>query len=476
MLNKRKSASVVIFGRTNVGKSTLFNTLTEKRQALTADAEATTRDANVAMVDWQGSGFELTDTGGIIDIKNLTAAKKQARQIEDIDAIVQARAREYLSRADLILFLVDTRAGLMPDDRAMAMYLKKRDWHKKTLLVANKADNPKLRDQVADFNKLGLGAPLPVSATNSSGTGDLLDEVIERLPAAKLKPGPDKDSELTPIKVSIIGKPNVGKSSLINRLVGENRLIVSDTAHTTREPQDININFRGRLIQLVDTAGIHKQGRKAVNRGRGRGSLTNASIAKSLATLKHADIALLMLDINEEVTKQEAKLIEDIIKQKASLIIVANKWDRIKERDTKHYSQEIYKCLPFATWAPIQFCSALTGEKTGKILELVLEVYAQRQTKISDNALSKFLNRVVKQHKPAKGRGTKHPRIWELKQVESDPPVFMVRIGAKDNLHFSYLRFMENRLREKFGFLGTPVTLYVERNRQVHGQHEARNV
>src|SRR3989339_718589 len=301
-------------------------------------------------------------------------------------------------RADLILFLVDTRTGLLPPDKEMDLILKKIIPKNKTkvILIANKTDSPSLQKETAEFNKLGLGEPVNVSATTGSGTGDMLDIVIKKLQSApwvKTKKTssvllrdskPVKKNELKEtsiekedcINVCILGKPNVGKSSLINAILGEERVIVSATPHTTREPQ---------------------------------------------------------------------------------------------------YTEIIYYALPFAAWAPIQFLSAKTGNKVQKTLDLILEIYEQRIVKIDANPLNKFLAKIIKKHRPVKARGTKHPHIFELKQETVNPPKFSIRIGAKDTIHFSYLQFIKNRLREKFGFHGTPLTIYVDKNKRIHGKHEIIN-
>ncbi len=472
--DKKNLPLVVIFGRTNVGKSTLFNCLIEKHQALISDIAGTTRDANWAQVEWQGKTMDLVDTGGIMDIKFLTEKKLQTT---DIEAEVQKQARGLLARADFILFLVDARDGLLPTDKELVKFLMKtiKD-KKKIMLVANKADNPKLRTQSSEFNKLGIGEPLAVSAANGSGTGDLLDEITSKLPVSPLLTrrgagGEEKEEDET-INIAIIGKPNVGKSSLVNSLLGEERIIVSPTPHTTREPQDIEIKYKKNIFTLIDTAGISKKGRQSAKQAKNKNTLEKFSILKSLAVIKKSDLALLVIDINEGLTKQESKLLEEIVKKQTSLIIIANKWDLIKDKDTKHYTREINIALPFAQWVPIQFISALTGSKTEKILDLALEIYQARHITIKANSLNKFLNKIVKIHRPAKAKGIKRPRIYELAQVDTNPPVFKVRISQKDTLNESYLRFIENQLRKKYGFLGTPINVFVERNKNVHGQHE----
>ncbi len=455
-----KLPTVVIFGRTNVGKSTLFNCLTEKRQALTADQEGVTRDSNIGQVEWDKKTFDLVDTGGIIDLNYLTGKKNKT---EDIESRVQKQAVEYLNKADLILFVVDNKTGLLPQDKQMALFLKKnllKKQLKKIILIANKVDSQKQRTKTAEFHKLSLGDPIPVSSATGSGTGDLLDIIVKKIPTYPVpllakERVPDRAGE---VSVCIIGKPNVGKSSLLNAILGYERVIVSPVPHTTREPQDTKVEYNNQTINLIDTAGISKKGTKTKG-------LEKYGILKSLSALNKCDIALLVIDINENITHQDAKLVEEIFDRRKSLIIIANKWDLIEERDTKKYTQYIYAQFPFAKFAPIQFTSALTKEKTKKVLDLILQIKEERGKKLGDSQLNKFLVRIVKKHKPAKAKGTKHPRIYELKQIYADPPKFELRIGPKDTLHFSYVRFIENRLRDQYGFLGTPLATKITKGR-----------
>ncbi|MFA4941803.1 MAG: ribosome biogenesis GTPase Der [Patescibacteria group bacterium] len=464
--NKYNLPLVVIFGRTNVGKSTLFNCLTEKNQALVSNIAGTTRDSNLNEVEWRGKKFTLVDTGGIIDMKYLVGEKDKTGNIE---IKVQQQARDYLTRADLILFLVDTQTGLLPTDKQMALFLKKFIKNpKKIILTANKVDKKKLEAATAEFNKLGLKEPVPISAATGAGTGDLLDIVVKRIKTVEETPV-DLEEEEAPeeknsIKVCFIGKPNVGKSSLLNSILGYERVIVSPEPHTTREPQNTEIIYEDNTITLVDTAGISKKGTK------GKG-LEKHGIMKSLKALERSDIALLVIDINEDITHQDAKLVEEIVERKISLIIIANKWDLAEKKDTKKYTQYIYDHFPFCTWAPIQFTSALTGGKVNKILDLILEIDKMRKIKLGDSQLNKFLVKIVKIHRPAKASGIKKPRIYEFKQTSTNPPRFSLRIGARDTLHFSYIRFIANRLRDKFSFLGTPITIEIDQERRVHGQH-----
>jgi len=452
---------VAICGRTNVGKSTLFNRLIEKRQALVSDIEGTTRDCNLGVVRWNRKIFRLVDTAGLIDAGFINGRKKIT---PDIDSMSQQQALNYLSEAKLLLFIVDGKAGLTTEDRTLAKALRQHpDYSKKTLLVVNKIDSGKWRTEALAFNKLGLGEPLTLSAQTGAGTGDLLDVVLAKIQAA-LDDDAEDNKEIA-ARLCIVGKPNVGKSSLLNSLLGYQRVIVSDQPHTTRESQDTELEHRDKIIRLIDTAGISRHGHK------GKG-LEKEGIAMSLQSLQRADIALLVLDISEGLTHQDAKMVEEIVERHKSLIIIANKWDKIEVKDQKHWQETVKGKLPFATWAPIIFISAKTGAKVNKILDIALEVAAARKTEISETQLKKFLSRVVKVHLPAKGKGLKAPHIYEIAQKRHNPPAFTVRIGSRDDLHFSYVRFLENRLREQYDFIGTPVRMHVIKNKKKHGVRE----
>lgn len=457
---------VVICGRTNVGKSTLFNCLVEKRQAMISAMAGTTRDSNLGTVEWSNSAFDLVDTAGIIDERALSNKKISEK---DIDSQTQKQARSYLDKADLILFIVDAKAGLLPEDKSLAAGLKKnKKYREKTRLVANKIDNFKNASEAAQFNKLGLGEPQIISAVSGMGTGDLLDTIIDEIDKSrKNKKAPENYDNR--IKACIIGKPNVGKSSLLNAILGYERVIVSPIAHTTREPQDTALTYKGREINLIDTAGIARHSRNAEG-------FEKLGVQKTLTSLDRADIALLVMDISEPITHQDAKLIQEIKDRGKSLIFIANKWDIIEDHNPKKWTEVIYDKLPFATWAPIQFISAKTGEKVNKILDLIITIADERSLQLSDSQCEKFMKAVVKIHKPAKGKGTKAPRIYEFRQKDHNPPHFEVRIGPNDNLHFSYVRFMENRLRERYKFTGTPIGLHVTSKKKSHTTYNEPSV
>ncbi len=454
---KSKLPTVVIFGRANVGKSTLFNTLTEKKHAIVSAIPGTTRDANIGQVDWQRKSFQLIDTGGFLDLAFL-ANKKQAAAT--IDEKVQKQARDFLTRADLIFFVVDNKDGLLAQDKQMSSILKKilptRD---KVILVANKVDTNREANDASQFYQLGWGEPQAISATTGANTGDLLDVVVKQLikqKAFKQKEAVEDEEPADLIKVCILGKPNVGKSSLLNGILGYERVIVSPIPHTTREPQDTIIDYKEHKIKLVDTAGINRKWKDA------RG-IEKMGIAKSLEVLDKAEIALLVLDINEPLTKQETKLVEEIFDRRKSLIILANKWDLIDKRDTKEYTQDIYRRLPFAQFAPIIFLSAKNRTKLDHLMDLILTIAANRRLEIGQKELDRFIKTCIAKHKPTKGKGTRYPRLYYFSQTGTNPPEFMARIGAAENLAESYLGFLANRLRETYNLVGTPIKIWIKK-------------
>ncbi len=461
-MNNKNLPIVAICGRVNVGKSTLFNRLTEKKQALISDIEGTTRDSNLGEVSWNYCNFQLVDTAGLIKAQYLKSLKKEDQ--EDIDIKAQKQAIDYLKKASLILFLVDGKVGLMPGDKELVKaFFKDKKLKEKTILLINKVDGKKERLDSAQFYKLNIDTHFLLSAQTGVGTGDLLDYISECLP--KNKELAKRQIKEENAKLCIVGRPNVGKSSLLNALLGYERVIVSKKAHTTREPQNCYLKYEDNNYTLIDTAGISRQGHKSKG-------LEKLGIMKSLQSLNQADIALLMIDLSAPLSHQDSKMFEEVIKRKKSLIIIANKWDLIEERDRKKWTKHIYQNFPFALWAPICFISAKNKKGVNDVLKIANLIYQGRKTLISETQLKKFLMRVVKIHLPAKGKGLKAPHIYEIKQVENNPPVFSVRIGINDNLHFSYLRFIENRLREQFDFLGTPITMYVEHNKRVHGKFQ----
>ena len=464
-MNEDKIPLIVLIGRTNVGKSTIFNRLVEKNQAIVSPIENTTRDFNVNIASWRGFDFRLVDTAGIMDVLSLKKkTKKDLSALEQVEQKTQQQAYDFIKKADLLFFVVDSKAGLLAEDKKIANFLKRRAYQDKTILLVNKVDDYKQSFAASEFNKLSFDKIINISATTGSGLGDLLDLSINFFKQSKKKFKKElKPENLEKINLCIIGKPNVGKSSLLNALIGYEKAIVSEMPHTTREPQNTELIYKDKIINIIDTAGISRKGKKSKG-------LEKHGIVKSMQALNKADIVLLVIDINEPISKQDAKLVEEITDLGKSFIIIANKWDLLEERNTKKWTQEINASFPFIAWAPIIFVSALKKQKTDKIFDLVLRINEARQMEINETALSRFLEKMVKVHRPAKGKGVKHPRVYSLRQTWSKPPRFEIKIGAGEDLHNSYLRFLENRIRENFDFFGTPVKVSVKKKKKIHGR------
>jgi GTP-binding protein len=447
---------VIIFGRANTGKSTLFNRLIEQPKALTSKLAGTTRDLNIGRVYWQGVNFELVDTGGI----NTILPKKKLKQLAPAANLnfaneIIKRTQVALKRADLILFAIDVQTGLLPQDRDLARAVKKLLPAKPLLLIANKTDSLKHQYRGAEFYKLGLGDPLPVSAQTGMGTGDLLDAIVTQLKKSKKGKKGKKAETAKAIKITIIGKPNVGKSSLLNALLGEDRVIVSPIPFTTREPIDTHLLYKGKKITLVDTAGIRRQAK--VSQG-----LEKISVRKSLDNAQSSDLCLLVLDISQPITVQDNKLSDLLLQSKTSIILIANKWDLIAEKDVttiNKYKNHIYRFFPYLTWAPIIFISAKTHQNVRKILDLALEIYQQRNLKLSDSALNKFLKRAIKTHRPSQSKLYGRPYLYDLTQVKTNPPRFEIKMSKHQQINPTYIRYLENALRSQFKLQGISVKI-----------------
>jgi len=446
---------VIITGRTNVGKSTLFNRLTEKKQAIVSKIPGTTRDLNRGICRWQGYEFMLMDTAGLDVEETLEADKK---------AVVQARRA--LKKAAVILLLVDGQTGLLAQDKKFAQVIKK--LKKPTLLVVNKIDAPRQRHLINDFFSLNFKEIQPISAANGAQTGDLLDKIIFLLKKSKTLAEQKNQKIKNPLKIAIIGKPNVGKSSLFNAIAGEEQAIVSKVPHTTRDTQDILIQYSHPKLKtpdhkidfvFIDTAGIRRKAKI-------KHAIEKLSVNKALETIKRADIVLFILDISQPVTHQDQALVSKIVKTKKSVIIVANKWDLIIEKTSqisKNFENYIYQKFSFLKWAPIVFVSAKSGFNVPRLLNLIYDIWKERTKILSDKELERFAKSLVKKQRPVQARGPERPYIKEIIQSRTNPPTFIIYLTKGQGLHFSYLRFIENQLRKKFKFLGTPIVWQIEK-------------
>ena len=434
---------VAIVGRANVGKSTLWNRLTEGGHALVSDVPHTTRDRNYAPVIWRGTKIEAVDTGGL-----------DAEQGSEIGRGILRHAEIAIREADLVLFLVDAKNGVMPRDADLVR--RARRINPRILLVANKTDNP--RNLGAALSKemwsLGLGEPIPCSAATGRGIGDLLDRVFHEL----IKRGnlPQPITELAGLRLVIMGRPNVGKSSIVNSILGEERVIVSAVAHTTREPMDTLLEWNGEPVTLVDTAGMRK-------RARVESGLEDEGIERNRQALGRADVAFLVLDAVEDPKRQDKHLAGLLKDETKGLAIILNKWDLVDDKTTRtgqEVEARIRGSFPFLWWAPVVFVSAKTNLRTEKLLDLAMRIREERRRTITYNALQKFLKMMIAKNPPLAEAGTMSPYIHDVAQIGIEPPRFLITVrGHKATLHKNWLRYFENRLREKFGFSGTPIVL-----------------
>ena len=433
---------VAIIGKPNVGKSTFFNYLAGSRISIVQDTPGVTRDRIYAETNWRGRDFTLIDTGGIEP---------------DSDDIILSQMREQanlaIAMADVIIFLTDIKQGVTAADREISLMLKKSG--KPIVLVCNKADNfDKDRDEIYEFYNLGIGDPFPISAANALGIGDVLDEIYDKLPPKEQ--GEDEDDS---IKVAVIGKPNVGKSSLINKILGENRAIVSDIAGTTRDAIDTEFeNEKGKYV-LIDTAGIRRKSKV-------KESIEKFSIMRTLLAIERADVCLMMIDALEGVTDQDAKIAGEAHEAGKGVIIVVNKWDAFeKETGTlEKYKKEIYDQLKYLSYAPIIFVSAKTGQRVNKLFDLINHVAEQNSMRISTSVLNQVINEAIAIVQPPTDKG-KRLKIFYGTQASTKPPTFVIFVNSKELFHFSYERYLVNQIRKEFGLEGTPVRIIVREKR-----------
>ncbi len=435
---------VAIIGRPNVGKSTLFNRLTGSRKSIVGDEPGITRDRIYSEVEWVGKTFALVDTGGIVP---------------DDEAIIAAnifkQAGHAIEQAQAIIWVVDSRAGVTPLDEEISFYL--RNIGKPVFIAANKAESKTIEEEAAEFHLFGFDLE-PVSAENGNGVGNLLDQVLEVLNFDDVVEVEKQDE----IKLAIIGRPNVGKSSLLNKILGEERVIVSPIAGTTRDAIDTELTVDGQKFILIDTAGIRRKG-KTVE------MTEKLSVIMARKALERADVAIMLIDAVEGVTHLDANIAGYAVDSGCSVILAVNKWDAIEEKETNtiyEFERELRRNMKFLDWSPILMISALTGQRVTKILPLVVKANEARNLRIPTSKLNKFFEENVTQPKgggtpaPVKG-GISRLKVQYMTQAGLRPPMFVVFTsgGGKGGLHFSYLRYIENRLREEFEFFATPIRL-----------------
>ena len=446
MPNKRQSRgpTVVLVGRPNVGKSTLFNRITGSRRAIVTPIAGTTRDVISQPASWQSATFTLVDTGGMFGASE-----------DPLHALVVQQGRRAISTADVIVFVLDGREGLVPSDEEIAASL--RSASVPVILAVNKTDDRRAKGRVLEFYKLGFEPVIEIAAEHGQGTGDLLDEVVRRLPARRDVPPSTEPSETA---VAIIGRPNVGKSSLLNRLLKEERSIVSEMPGTTRDTVDALLKWHRRTFRIVDTAGIRRAGRVARS-----GQLEAISVIHARKAIEKADVAVIVIDAVEGATDQDAAIAGEADKAGCAVIIAANKWDLMKGRGpdfSKTFDEELRRQVKFLDYAPVLHISAATGERAVKVLETIDKVAEARTRRIPTAELNRFVQAVTAVHPPA-SPGKKQVRILYAAQTAVAPPTFVFFTNVATEFHFSYERFLSNRLRESFGLLGTPIRLQVRK-------------
>lgn len=429
---------VAIVGRPNVGKSTFFNKISGQRIAIVEDVPGVTRDRIYADVEWTGRKFTLIDTGGIDPRSDDVLLSQMRRQAEIA-----------MEMADVICFFTDARSGLTPDDEEVANMLRKT--HKPVLLVVNKLDHAGLNDVQYEFYALGLGDPIGISSTNMLGLGDLLDEIVKRLPPKSDEEEDDEEGHV--IQLAVVGRPNVGKSSLTNRLLGQERTMVSNIPGTTRDAIDTQfLGPDGTAYNIIDTAGIRRK--RAIEDE----SLERYSVLRSIAAIRRCDVALMLIDAQEGVTEQDARIAGMIHEEGKAAVVIVNKWDALeKETGTlEKYKKQVIEDLKFMDYAPVLFISALTGQRAQNVLPEVNKVWEQASRRVGTGALNDVLGDAQMALQPPTIAGRKL-KIYYGTQADVCPPTFALFINAEELMHFSYERYLENCLRKAFGFEGTPI-------------------
>ncbi len=459
---------VVLAGRPNVGKSTLFNRVTGRRRAIVGPVAGTTRDTMREPVEWCGAMLELVDTGGLFGAS--------ADPLHD--DVAQLGLRE-LDAAAVIVMLVDARDGLVPADAEVAARARRAGVP--LLLAVNKVDDQRDADAAAAFAPLAIEPAVPIAAEHGLGVGDLLDAMVARLPqaararrrqvAADDAPGGAEDEtatdegaarEASAISVAIVGRPNVGKSSLVNRLLRADRMLVNDLAGTTRDAVDTVVAWHGRRVSLVDTAGIRRPGRVAQ-----AGGVEAVSVLQARRALARADVVVLLVDASAPITKRDAAIAGEAEAAGCGVVIVANKWDLVKDRGAdyvKAFDVDVRDALRFARFAPILHVSALTGERTGRVFERAAEVAAARATHVGTAELNRLVGRITARHRP-RNAGTREVRVLYAAQVAARPPTFVFVTNVATRFHFAYERYLRNQLRDAFGFEGSPIRIRARRKR-----------
>lgn len=443
---------VALVGRPNVGKSTLFNRLVGDRMAVTDEIPGTTRDRIQADAEWRGITFEVVDTGGIevYQPKGTRDYSPLAEGSIEFVPQIKAQALQAVQEADVIVFMVDSKHGITAADEEIAEILRRNEG--KTILIgANKADNPERSNDAVEFYALGLGDVFPISAFHGIGVAELLDGIVDAL--NQLPEDEDDREEDDILRIAIVGRPNVGKSSLLNLLLGEERVIVSPIAGTTRDAIDTEITWNGETVRLVDTAGIRK-------RGKIEPGVEKFSVLRTMRALERADVALLLIDAEDGITEQDQHIAGYIMNSYRSVVLIVNKWDAIEKDDHSIYrfTDEIRAKFDFLPNPPVLFISALTGQRVHQVLETAHKVWQNRFQRIPTGELNRLLRAAIQKH-PAPVKGTRRLKLMYLSQVAVNPPVFLFHVNDTRLVHFTYKRYLENQIRAEYPFEGTPIRL-----------------
>jgi len=443
------SPIVAIVGRPNVGKSALLNRLAGRRIAVVADLPGTTRDRIFAFVSWQGREMTVVDTGGW-----------QAEPQSSLEQKVRHQVEAAIAEAHALIFLVDVADGAIAADEEIADWLRQAD--KPTILAVNKVDSPKRADQVADFHRLGMGEPVAISAHHNRGIDELMAAVLASLP-----PQPVSIAGSTQARLAIVGRPNVGKSTLLNTLLGDERVIVDDAPGTTRDSLDAVVRWRDKEVLLVDTAGIKRRGR--VDAG-----VEYYSLLRALQAINHCDVALLLIDAGDFVTAQDMHIAGYVVEAGKGMMLVINKWDLIPEEQRQEFKRSAERSLRFASHTPVVYISAELGQGVNRILPQAWEIWQERQKRIPESELNELVEEAVSSHPPPR-TGRRRLRIARTYQDEVQPATFVFRVNDPDLVHFSYHRYLENKLRQGFGFRGVPLKLIFARaTRKMNAKMEVR--
>lgn len=433
---------VALVGRPNVGKSTFFNRLIGERHAIIEDIPGTTRDRLYGTTEWNGREFTVVDTAGL-----LFEEEDDSLPLSEIARRVREQAQVAIDEADVIVFMVDGREGLTAADSDVAEVLRRTN--KPVILTVNKADSPERQLNAVEFYTLNLGEPLAMSAYHSIGTGDVLDQVVAALP-----PDVGEEYDEDHIRVAIVGRPNTGKSSLLNKLLGKNRSVVSTVPGTTRDSIDTELTYNNTRITLIDTAGVRRAGR--IQRG-----VERYSVLRTLRAIERCDVALLLVDGQEGITAQDTHIAGMILEANKGIALIVNKWDTLeKDNDTfNEYTRKMKEAFKFVDYAPLLFISAATGQRVDRVLQYAIEIADERRKRIPTSDLNSLLRDAVNKQPPMATRKGAHLRIYYATQPQVSPPVFLFFSNDKELVHWSYGRYLENRIRERYGFGGTPIVI-----------------